>query len=282
MKKYLLVAFCVVILTGCGKEPQTFEELKAAGRSAFLDDDYARAREYLTRAVALQSSDRSVLFFLGLSYQRDYIFDSALFYLKRVDILYPDDREVNLELYKVCLAMEDWRNAIRSIGVLVKTGDKAEDYYPQLAELNLKLENLPNAYYFSRETLKLFPDNPNYYLQLANVAAELDSLDISLATIDSALTRFGERDELLLNKGLYLVARNRPGDAERIFRDLAAKDTSFIPYRINLANALSTQKSTVKKAEALELYRQLQPLVGGEQFRIDSMIGVLEKELADK
>ncbi len=282
MKNFLLLAFFVVILAGCGKEPQTFEELKAAGQSAFLDEDYAGAREYLTRAVALQSSDRSVLFFLGLSYQRDYIFDSALFYLKRVDILYPDDREVNLELYKICLAMEDWRNAIRSIGVLVKTGDKAEDYYAQLAELNLKLENLPNAYYFSRETLKLFPDNPNYYLQLANVAAELDSMDIALATIDSALARFGERDELRLNKGLYLVAKNRAGDAERIFRDLAAKDTSFVPYRINLANALSSQKSTAKKAEALELYRQLQTLVGGEQFLIDSMIGVLENELADK
>ena len=99
-------------------------------------------------------------------------------------------------------------------------------------------------------------------------------MDIALATIDSALARFGERDELRLNKGLYLVAKNRAGDAERIFRDLAAKDTSFVPYRINLA--------TAKKAEALELYRQLQTLVGGEQFLIDSMIGVLENELADK
>lgn len=278
MKKIILVSLLIGFFGSCSQEPQTLEELKKAGEKAFINEDYAAARKYLSKAVAQRPSDRHLLYLLGISYQRDYLYDSAFFYLKRVDVLFPGDREVNLELYKIAEAIEDWKNAIKAIHVLVKTGDPIEQYYSALAELNLKNENFKAAYYFYRKLLETQPDNPNHHLVVANLAAQLDSLDVSLAVTDSALEKFGPKVEFLLNKGMFLTAKRRYQESEAIFRSLLASDSSSVPYKLNLANVLASQDDRGKKQEAYRLYLDLKPVVGGE-FRLDSMISALEKEL---
>jgi len=270
----LLVGF----LGGCSKEPQTVDELSRAGEEAFDNHEYAKARKYLTKAVAQKPSDRHLLYLLGISYQRDFLYDSAFHYLKRFDLLFPDDREVNLRLYEIAKTVREWKSAIKAIQVLVKTGDSAEQYHAELADLNLKIENYKVAYYFYRKLLEADPNNPNYYLLVANLATQLDSLDISLAVVDSALERFGDRDEFLVNKGLYLAAMKRYEESEATFRYLLAKDSSSLPAMLNLAHTLATQDDRAKKREALQLYLQLRP-VADEVLRLDSIIAALREKL---
>lgn len=278
MRKFMFAILLVGFLGGCSKEPQTVDELSRAGEEAFDNHEYAKAREYLTKAVAQKPSDRHLLYLLGISYQRDFLYDSAFHYLKRLDLLFPGDREVNLRLHEIAKTVREWKSAIKAIQVLVKTGDPGEQYHAELADLNLKIENYKVAYYFYRKLLEADPNNPNYYLLVANLATQLDSLDISLAVVDSALERFGDRDEFLVNKGLYLAAMKRYEESEATFRYLLAKDSSSLPARLNLAHALATQDDRAKKREALQLYLQLRP-VADEVLRLDSIIAALRKEL---
>jgi len=278
MRRFMFAILLVGFLGGCGKEPQTVAELSRAGEKAFDNHEYAKARKYLTKAVAKKPSDRHLLYLLGVSYQRDFLYDSAFHYLKRFDLLFPDDREVNLRLYEIAKTVKEWKSAIKAIQVLVETGDPAEQYHAELADLNLKIENYKVAYYFYRKLLEADPNNPNYYLLVANLATQLDSLDISLAVVDSALERFGDRDEFLVNKGLYLVAMKRYEESEATFRYLLAKDSSSLPAKLNLAHALATQDDRAKKREALQLYLQLRP-VADEVLSLDSIIAALREEL---
>ena len=98
MKRIALICAAAAILTGCGSEPQTFEELTAAGKTAFAKTEFAQARDYLGKAVTMKTSDREALYFLGMAYSRDAMYDSAMYYLGRVNVLYPKDRSTNQEL----------------------------------------------------------------------------------------------------------------------------------------------------------------------------------------
>lgn len=280
MKKFLLQFLIIVTLLGCGKEPQTFEEYKSAGEKAFLDGNYSKARNYLKGALEINSTDRNILYLLGVSYERDYIYDSALVYLKRADILFKNDREINKELYKISKELQDWNNAIKAINVMVASGDDINNYLPELVNYNIKIEHFGVAYHYAEKLLKSQPDNPDWYIQFANLAAEIDSLEVALATIDDAIERFGEKDEFLLNRGIYLTAQGKHLKAEKIFRNLLDKDTlHFAPYRMNLAHVLASQDDIKKKKEAYKIYKTLQEEGTDAKFRIDSMITDLEKQL---
>ncbi len=278
LRSILLAGLALGFLISCGQKSQTVEQLQQEGEKAFVNKDYVKARAYFSQAVAKKPSDPHLLYLLGISYQRDYLYDSAFHYLKRAAILFPGDRETNLALYEVARALGEWKSAIQAIHVLIKTGDAIEQYDGELAELNLKNENYQVAYYFYRKLLNREPDNPNHYLIVANLAIALDSPDVALRVIDSAVGQFGQRDEFLLNKGMYLIAVRKYEESEAIFRSLLAHDSTSQAYKINLANALASQGSKAKKEEAYQLYLDLRQEVGPE-FRVDSLLQDIEEEL---
>ncbi len=278
MRALATTSLLIILLAGCGKEPSTIAELSEAGEKAFVNQEYAKAREYLSKAVAQKPSDQHLLYLLGISYERDCLYDSAFQYLKRADLLFPEDRETNLALYKVAKTIEEWKSAIEAVHVLIETGDPLEQYYGELGYLNMKVENYRVAYYFYRKLLEKDPGNPNNYLQVANLAADNDSLGVALAVIDSALQRFGSNDQFLLNKTVYLTALQRFAEAETILRSMLDRDTSSLSIKLNLAHTLASQNSREKKKEAYQLYLQLQP-VAGDEFRLDSLIDLLREEL---
>ena len=113
---------------------------------------------------------------------------------------------------------------------------------------------------------------------MANSAADLDSIDVAVRVIDSAIAKFGPRDEFLMNKGLYLSAKRDSAGAEKIFRGLAEADTSQAAYQLNLAHSLAMQNDRKKKEEAYELYRQLRNTFSS-QFQLDSLITDLGHQL---
>ncbi|MEW5993840.1 MAG: hypothetical protein AB1744_05525 [Candidatus Zixiibacteriota bacterium] len=279
MRRIALLLLLAGLFVGCSNKPQTFEELTDAGERAFLDEDYARARGYFSEAAAKKPSDKHVLYLLGVSYARDFLYDSAFHYLKRADLLHPRDREINLELYRVARALEEWKTAIRAIHVLIERGDPPEQHYRELAELNMNIDNYAVAYTFYRRVLAQEAHDPDVHLHVANLAAQLDSIDVALRVIDSAIEQFGPADQFLLNKSLFLAGRQQYREAERILRSLLAGDTGALAYKLNLANILSSQDDRAKKEEAYRLYLELNTLFGPEDVLLDSTIAALRDEL---
>ncbi|HUV29776.1 MAG TPA: hypothetical protein VMY05_01605 [Acidobacteriota bacterium] len=266
-----------VVLGGCSG-PDSVEELQAAGQKAFLQQDYATARDYFLRGVAKEPSNKDLLYYAGMSYKRDFLYDSALFYLKRLDILYPNDRETNRQLYEIALALEDWDYARTALTGLVRTGDRIEDHYADYAELWGKDNHPGNAYYYTKLAIEVEPDNPTYYMQAAVLATTVEPGPAAMAWVDTAIARFGESDPFLGTKALILAKQESYREAERIYRDLATRDTTNVLLQVNLAHTLAAQDDVTKKTEALEIYRSTAGIVSRD-LKLDSLIEELEQEL---
>ncbi|MEW6051600.1 MAG: tetratricopeptide repeat protein [Candidatus Zixiibacteriota bacterium] len=275
----LILIALAFVFTSCKTESGKIEDLKARGQKAFLNSQYKEARESFLKALAIKPSDRDLLYFTGLCYKRDYIYDSALLYLKRADILYPGDREINLEVYSVAVATKSWKEAVGAIMVLVSTGDPLEIYLEQLTQMYVRLDEPLNVVYYLRKLVASRPDSALHYLQLANALLVVESLDVAVGVIDSAVARFGPRNELVATRATIAAYQGKYDEAEKVYRTLLLTDSTRTPqYKLNLANVLSLQSEKAKKREALELYKAVRNQVDAV-YRIDSLIDTLEKEL---
>jgi len=277
MRKIVWIFLSLAMFSGCGSEPQTLAEYEEAGRKAFLERDYVKAKDYLGKAAALESSNRDVLYYLGLTYQREYYLDSTLFYLKRADILHPNDREINTVLYPIAVELKEWELAARALMVLVITGDPIEQHRERLADLNAKMGNMVVAYIHARELLKAEPDNPDRYYQVAVLAHHNDSVDQAFAIVNEALERFGAQKRFLVAKAMIMSARKDHDGAEEILRSILEADSSA-ENKLNLAAVLAENDVRAKKEEARRLYIEVRDYVGNLPL-IDSMLTALEKDL---
>jgi tetratricopeptide (TPR) repeat protein len=266
-----------VILVACSGGPKTKADYEEAGKKAFLEKDYPKARDYLGKAVLMKSSDRDVLYYLGMSYERDYYLDSAIHYLKRADLLHPNDREINTAIYPIAVELKEWDLAVRAVQALIATGDSLGQYRELLADLNARSGSIGAAYLHARELWKTEPDNPDRYFQLAVLAYQVDHLDFALEVNDQAIERFGPEERFMINKGVFLVAKGEFPAAEKILRPIQASNSSPT-VRLYLANALGSQEDRAKKEEAYGIYQEIRHLIG-RRFKVDSLMAALEKEL---
>lgn len=274
----LMLGVLIAGLAGCGDEPTTVPELKEAGIQSFLDGDYAGARELLTRGLKKAPSDRDLLYFTGMAYKRDFMYDSALTYLRRSALLHKNDREVATVLYDVAISLKQWEIAFSAIGTLLATGDTETMWLEELADLNKEMERPLSQFNYLRKHLALHPEDSLRYIQAANVSMMVDSAEIGLALIDSGLVRFGASPKWLATKAVVLGSLRRFGEGEQILRDLLDDDTANNSIKLNLANVLAAQESSAKLREALRLYREVEPAMG-DSYPVDSLIKDLEEEL---
>lgn len=270
-----------VLLTGCGGS-KSVDELRSLGKKEFVQGNYTQAREYFLEGIAHAPSDRDLLFFTGMTYKREFILDSAQFYLKKVGLLFPDDRETHEQLLELSVALEDWENALTALGGLIRTGDRIEDHYFEFAEYWGRHNHPANAYFFIKKAIEIDPDQPNAYIQAANLASICEPGPQAVAWIDSAIERFGEDDAFSSNKAMLLARDERYAEAEKIYRELLAKDTTYAPALMNLANSLASQDSKEKKREALIYYDKTKTYATDkmlEDFAVDSLIEALREEI---
>lgn len=277
MKKIILF-LVIIFIAGCGSEPTTYEELIAAGKKEFLSDNYVKARNLLSQALKLDQSSRDALYFLGMSYQREYRLDSAFYYLKRADILNPKDREINMALYHIGVELNEYDNTIKAINVLIGTGDAPEKYYKQLIDLNLKVEHPYVAMLYARKQLQADSTDPANYLKLANIASMIDSVEYAVEIIDKAIDKFGADKQFIMNRAIYLSKRGQVAQSEKIIRDLMAQNPDDDMIKLNLANVLTIQTNREKKLEGYNLLKEIKNSVG-QVYNIDSIMTVLENEL---
>jgi predicted Zn-dependent protease len=215
---------------------------------------------------------------MGLAYRRDQMYDSALSYIRRVDLLYPADREINQTLLEVSTAMNDWASARSALQGLINLGAAPPKYWRMMADFWRRDDHPGNTYHFLKKALVEEPNDIELWIETANMAAIVDSGGAALMYIDTAVQKFGLDDRLLANRGTYLTLVDKYDSAEVIFRSLLAKDTGSVQYQLNLAHVLSAEKSKDKKREALSLYKLVQPKIEAA-FKVDSLIEALEKEL---
>lgn len=278
MKRLLIILFLVSTFLGCGQKSGDVAEIVRAGQDLFLSGDYRGARAKLIEGLKISPSNHDLLYYMGLCYNRDYMYDSALFYLKKVDLLYPDEREINIAIFQVAPLVGDWKNSIAAARTLIDLGEPPEKYWNDLAEFNRQSGKTRNAHYYYRKLLEREPDNVDRYLQVANTAAALNLVEDAANVIDSAIDRFGPTDVLLGNQATIMSFSGKHQQAEEIFRTLLAKDTANMYVKLNLASCLSSQDNTAKKREAYNLLTDLRAATEG-QLELDSMITTLKTEL---
>lgn len=282
MKKYALILTTILLLlASCSGGGNDLESLRKNGRSAFNKGDYDKALEYLRKGLSQSQSDKEILFLLGQTFEKQQNLDSAYFYYKRCDLLHPKDKGVNQSLYDISITLQDYEQAIKSLQSLIAAGDSEEMYWQQLAELYLRVNNGIRAYIYYTKLLEKYPDEPKYYLMSSNIASHIDSLDAAIRITDAGIKKFGDREELLINKAIYLAGMGKYSQAEKIFRSQLEKSSNKEPIKLNLANVLTKQDNFKKKREGYNLYVELKE--NGTNFPfIDSVITQLETELGLK
>ncbi len=271
------IVLLLLCLAACSNK-MNVEELKKEGQKAFLNKQYKEARVFFHKVLQEKPSERDVLYFIGMAYRRDQIYDSALIFLKRAQLLYPADRELNQELLEVATGIENWQVALSAVQGLIGSGEPESKYYAEQADLWAKLQYAGNAYYWARKALTQDTSNPGLWVMTANYAAQVDSPDVALMLIDSAIAKFGEDDRFTGNRATFLSAKGEYKQAEALLRSLMAKDTANTYYKLNLANVLAAQKEFPKKREARDLYVLLKGKLGKE-FKLDSLISSLDSTL---
>lgn len=268
----------LAVLSGCADSPGSVDELRKKGIEAFLNNDYKTAREYLTQGLKKAPSDRDLLYFTGMAYKRDFMYDSALVYLRRTALLHKQDREVATALFEVAKRLHQWSNAQSALGTLIATGDSEDMHLLELADLSKELNHPLNQFYYLRKYLVLHPEDSLRYIQAANTSLILDSAEVGLALVDSGIARFGESPKWLATRAVVLGGMGKADEGVRMLRSLLADDTGSVSLKLNLANLLAMQDSKKKKQEALGLYREIQPALTGS-YPIDSIITATEQAL---
>jgi Flp pilus assembly protein TadD len=272
----ILLGFLLLVIS-CG-EPSDPDELLAEGKKAFEAGDYQKAQSALREGLKIEPSDRDMLYYMGMCFKDRSLYDSAIAYLKRADIMHPKDREINEQLYEIAYVIGDWDIALSALSGLVATGDPIEEHYDEYAELWARKDHIANAYYWIRKAIEVDPDNQENYIRAAHLAVKDDSGPSPGEWIDSAIARFGESDRLLNAKATVLMQAEDFAEAERMFRNLYARDTANLMLRLNLARALASQESQAKKREAVKLYQSLENRLGSE-YRVDSLLADVQTQI---
>ncbi|MBD3258604.1 hypothetical protein GF377_09250 [candidate division GN15 bacterium] len=273
-----LALAALVVVAGCSGE-KTVEDLRSDAKSAFFDEDYREARDLLGQGLTKAPSDREMLQLMARAYRRDFLYDSALFYLSRLDKLYPNDRVTNQQIYEVATELSRPRKAVDAIKVLAESGDGWEDYAAELSYYWDELGYAYNTWYYANMAIERDSLNQNLYLKGATAAARMDSTRLANDMIDRAVQRFGMGPRLQAVKATVLATEGEYLRAEQLLRPLVESDSALFTYKLSLAHVLASQDSRAKKQEALALYQDLRGQVPPE-VRLDSTITALESQLA--
>ena len=270
-----LILLSLAVLVGCGDD--SVEALHAQGKKAFDERKYDEAVTSYRTAINTETTDRDLLLDCARAYRRLARYDSALYFLKRADLMHPRDKEINEQVREVAISLGDWQNAIDAIETLASLSGSHDPYFEELADLWLRNGHEGRAFYWSRKALRKNPDLRSFYVQTAKWAARYDSVNVAVELMDTAIAHFGPESEFLYNKAVFLASRGDLFEAEQILRPMAQSGSAPI-LRLTLAGVLESYPERAKKAEALEIYRELRAEMPVNS-PIDSLIGHLEKLL---
>jgi tetratricopeptide (TPR) repeat protein len=278
MHRLLIAMFVLLAVVSCGDgDNEKTVDLMAKGKEAFRQGDYYEARLAFAQLQKMEPTDRDYLYWLGRTYRRELMYDSAVLYLKQADYIYPKDSAILAELYRACRGAGEWQEGRRAAEDMVRQGMADDSALVYLVELSIRSQEFLHTLYYTRELIARNPGEPQYYLDAVNAAAEVDSVSAALEIVNRAIERFGPLPQFLAAKGFVLAGMNRLDQAEAVYRELLGHDTSSVEFKINLANVLSQQPSREKKRQAYQLYAEASEFV--QSSAIDSIMVELADEL---
>jgi Flp pilus assembly protein TadD len=264
-------------LGGCGAD--SFEDLKASGQGALEKRQFAEARGYFRQALALDNKDRDLLLLSAQACREDFLYDSAMYFLKRADLMHPGDLEIKGRIKGLAIALGDWQNAIDAIEAMARAGDTSEHYHEELTDLRMRNGQPGRAFWHARRAVASGSENPSLFLQTATWAANYDSLQVAIEILDSAISKFGPQDQFVVNKAMLLAYDGQYRKAEGMLRPIIAQTDPPNPSLVlNLANILAGQPERSKKEEAISLYEEIRPVLAGA-YPIDSLIQQVRRDL---
>lgn len=274
----LILSLIILTLANCGGKKDV-ATLRAEGKMAFQKEQYEEARGLFLEALKTKPTDKELLFLTGVSYERDFFYDSALVYLRRAHTLYRMDREINTHILDVAYDLGRWQECIDAVYVLAETGDGYERWNEKLSELWGRNGHPYNSMYWLKKAMENDPDNMNFYLRASSLAVELEGPDSALTILDNAAKRFGDHDLIAANRATMLSSKKEFKQAEKILLRLIAEDSTAVAYQLNYSNVLTAQDNPAKKRQGLDILKKIRDQIR-QFYPVDSMIGVIETELA--
>lgn len=274
-----LICLTAMIISGlaCSDKPAGADDYQKIGMKAFTDGRYTEARASFLKALAKKPSDKDLLYFTSLAYQRDFIMDSAFYYMKRAYLLHPQDREIVEQYYEVASTFGEYNAAREALMSLIEMGDSIEKHIALLVEMLEKSGSVINTYYYLRLWyLEYGLNDLNRFRLLASLAGKIDSFQTAHTVLDSAISRWGDSDDLQLVRSEILFNEKRLLESESILRELVAKYPDNNDFKMNLASSLSNQGNLAKMDEALTIMRGLVSLLV-DSAPLDSVIIALEE-----
>lgn len=272
-----LLCLIAVVLSGfgCSDGSSGADDYKKTGMKAFADGRYSDARTSLLKALAQKPSDKDLLYFTGLAYQRDFILDSAFYYIKRAFLLHSNDRELVEQYYEIATTFGEYKAAREALMKLIEMGDPLEKHIANLVDVLNKSGSVINTHYYLRQWYSEYGLNDlNHFRLLATLSGKLDSFDLAYEVLDSAISRWGESDDFQLVRSEILFNEKRLPEAEAILRDLVARYPDNNDFKMNLASSLSNQNEISKIDEALEIMRSLRPQLSNPAPLDSVIIGI--------
>lgn len=277
LRLVLLLFLLFGLAPNCSDSPRTAEDFRAVGMKAFLDGHYPEARANLLEALKEKTSDKELLYFTALAYQHDFIIDSAFYYMKRANLLHPSDRELTEQLYEIAYRYGEFDDARKAINQLIGMGDPLEKHIENLVEVLVKGGSVTNAYYYLRKWyLEFGLNDPSKFTLLASLASKSDSAAVAHQVLDSAITRWGVNDDMLIVRSQVFYQERKLPEAINLLRPLIKKYPENPDLRMNLANALSNQNLVSSYDEALTLYTGLRGYMT-DPAKIDSIITLVKQ-----
>ncbi|MEW5925033.1 MAG: tetratricopeptide repeat protein [Candidatus Zixiibacteriota bacterium] len=273
-----LAILLMAILAGCGENSGDTEQMKQQGLRALDAGDYNKAINIFREALKAKPSDRDLLYNLALSYKKFDIYDSAYAYFRRARVLNVRDREINREIVEMAPAFGDYRDAINAIAVMVATGDNEKIYWPRLAELYYRDNDMSMAARYCRLIIADDPDQKDFYLYLSQALSQMGKFEESNETLKEALKEFGPSSEAYASIAFNYLAIDSLDAAVDYLRKSVEVNPDNATNWVKLGIVMAEKDDRSAKEEALGIlkkYRDQAPPV----FKLDSLIPALEARL---
>jgi tetratricopeptide (TPR) repeat protein len=136
---------------------------------------YERARQHFARGLELEPAYVTARFFLGMALLNLGRLDESRAELERFVERVPDDSEAHFGLGLVAIEQDRTADAERAIGRAIGLADARRDardlarYHARLADVQLRLDRLPDARASLERSIALVPDHFETWHKLARV-----------------------------------------------------------------------------------------------------------------
>lgn len=221
-------------------EPKFVEALVNMSVIKFEDKAYESSLEYAQKAYAIEKVQESIFVQLGKSYYMTEGYDSAMFFLERINVFRKLSEHENYFLAASKVKLSDFVGARPIAEKLRQDNPENSDYVALEGNVYYGLGEYERAMKDYEHALSLDANNIYIYSNIANAYLALDKPEQALEYIDKGInTATGkEKVSFLILKGNYFHSIGELDNAEKAYDDAYALDNNNANILVNQAGIL--------------------------------------------